>query len=163
MTGSRKQKFFIGFMLVVWMMVPALSAWAETITYAYDVMGRLTRAEFEEETVLAYRYDTMGNRLTETTTGSPLEVDLVAAYPFSEGVGTSTMDASGHGHDGTLQGATWTAEGKMGAALSFDGVDDYVQIAHDEDLNVTKPLEEYSPSTLLVSYSTTPLGQRYRL
>jgi hypothetical protein len=45
MTVSRKQKLFISLILMVWLMVPALSAWAETITYAYDTIGRLTHAE----------------------------------------------------------------------------------------------------------------------
>jgi YD repeat-containing protein len=137
MTGSRTQKLFIGFMLVVWMMVPAISAWAETINYVYDTMGRLTRAESEEGTVFVYRYDTIGNRLTETTTGSPLEVGVVAAYPFSEGSGATTADMSGHGNDGTLQGASWSMDGKVGNALSFDGTDDYVRVDHHESLNVT--------------------------
>lgn len=126
MTGSRQHRRFIGFMLVAWIMVPALSAWTETINYVYDPMGRLTRSESEEGTVFVYQYDTRGNRLTETITGSSLDVGVVAAYPFSEGSGPTTADASGHGNDGTLQGANWTPDGKVGHALSFDGQDDRV-------------------------------------
>jgi glucose/arabinose dehydrogenase len=46
---------------------------------------------------------------------------LVAAYSFNEGSGTTIADASGNGNTGTLEGPTWTTQGKFGNALSFDG------------------------------------------
>jgi hypothetical protein len=51
---------------------------------------------------------------------------LVGYWSFDEGSGNIARDYSGNGNNGTLYGATWTT-GKIGAALSFDGVDDYVQ------------------------------------
>ena len=43
-------------------------------------------------------------------------------YTFDEGTGTVAADSSGQGSDGVFSGtATWAAEGKMGAAASFDG------------------------------------------
>ena len=43
-------------------------------------------------------------------------------------------DSSGNGNHGTVNGgAVWTATGKVGGALDFDGVDDYVDIG-DIDL-----------------------------
>ena len=36
-------------------------------------------------------------------------------------------DYSGHGNHGTIYGASWTSKGRLGPALSFDGVDDYVR------------------------------------
>ncbi len=57
------------------------------------------------------------------------DLGMIAAYPFSEGSGTTTMDVSGNGHDGTLlNGVTWTSAGIEGHALQFDGVDDYVDL-----------------------------------
>lgn len=54
---------------------------------------------------------------------------LVAAYGFDDGSGTSATDDSGRGLHGTLEGApTWTAGGMRGAALSFDGIDDRVNL-----------------------------------
>ena len=54
-----------------------------------------------------------------------------------------TSDASGNGNDGTINGATWTAEGDTpsgkGYALSFDG-DDYVNCGKKENLNITQEL-----------------------
>ena len=43
---------------------------------------------------------------------------LVAAYGFDEGSGTTVTDQSGNGNTGTITGATWTATGKYGNALS---------------------------------------------
>jgi hypothetical protein len=62
---------------------------------------------------------------------------LVAAYGFNDGGGTSVADASGQGHTGAISGATWTADGRFGHALSFDGVSDWVTIEHSDALSLT--------------------------
>ena len=52
---------------------------------------------------------------------------LVGWWKFDETNGTVAYDSSGNGNDGNLtNGPTWTT-GKIGGALSFDGVDDFVQ------------------------------------
>jgi hypothetical protein len=53
---------------------------------------------------------------------------LVAAYSFDEGAGSTVADTSGNNNTGTISGATWTTQGKYGNALSFDGVNDNVNI-----------------------------------
>jgi len=56
---------------------------------------------------------------------APPSTGLVAFWPFDEGVGTTTADASGNGHTGTLVNSPiWTA----GPLLDFDGSDDYVDV-----------------------------------
>ena len=70
---------------------------------------------------------------------------LVGYWPFDEGSGTIVKDYSGNGNNGTLcngstcgvQGPTWTT-GKVGGALSFDGVDDYVYIPYSLSLNLPR-------------------------
>ena len=52
---------------------------------------------------------------------------LVAAYGFDEGTGTTTADKSGNGKTATVVGPTWTV-GRFGEALSFDGVNDRVDL-----------------------------------
>ncbi len=52
----------------------------------------------------------------------------IARYRSDEGSGTTSADTSGNHHDATLLGATW-APGVSGSAVSFDGVDDYVNTA----------------------------------
>ncbi len=64
---------------------------------------------------------------------------LVGYWKFDEGSGTTAKDSSGNNNDGTLYSSsticstppssncpTWT-QGKVGGALSFDGMDDYVK------------------------------------
>ena len=67
--------------------------------------------------------------VAQTTSG------LAAAWSFNEGSGTSTADASGGGHTGTLvNGPAWVT-GQFGTGLSFDGVNDAVSVANPSTLN----------------------------
>ena len=60
-----------------------------------------------------------------------------AAYAFNDGTGTTAADASGHSLTGTLvNGPTWAA-GKYGSAVSFDGVDDFVDLGNPAALQIT--------------------------
>ena len=67
----------------------------------------------------------------------PPAADLVAAYSFDAGMGTTVADASGRGNTGTLSGSTWTRTGKFGGALAFDGVKDVVTVPHAAALDLT--------------------------
>ena len=62
---------------------------------------------------------------------------LVAAYGFTEGTGTTVADLSGHNLTGTIVGATWTASGKYGNALSFNGTSSYVDLGNPAALQLT--------------------------
>ena len=62
---------------------------------------------------------------------------LVGYWSFDEGSGTTVNDLSGRGNVGTLQnGPTWTT-GRVGGALSFDGVNDLVSVLDSASLNIT--------------------------
>jgi prepilin-type N-terminal cleavage/methylation domain-containing protein len=62
---------------------------------------------------------------------------LVGYWPFDEGSGTIAKDYSGNGNNGTLvNGPTWTT-GKVGGALSFDGVDDWLSVSDSDSLDLT--------------------------
>jgi hypothetical protein len=61
----------------------------------------------------------------------------VAAYGFEEGSGTSVSDVSGNGHAGTISGASRTAQGRFGAALSFNGSSNLVTVGASPLLNLT--------------------------
>jgi len=77
------------------------------------------------------------NEASGTASSPPVPTGLVAAYSFNEGKGTSTADASGNGNAGTLlNGTSWTT-GKMGNALLFDGVNDYVVVPNSASLNIS--------------------------
>jgi len=52
---------------------------------------------------------------------------------FDEAKGAIAYDESGNANDGRIHGAVWV-DGKLGAALSFDGEDDYVEVMHSPTL-----------------------------
>lgn len=70
------------------------------------------------------------------TVAQPALSGPVAAFGFEDG-GSDADDDSGHGHDGDIEGANWTSQGKYGDALSFDGTNDWVTIDGSPLLNLT--------------------------
>src|SRR3989344_6153082 len=64
---------------------------------------------------------------------SPLASGLVARYTFDGG---DAQDSAGNNH-GTLNGATANTSGKYNGGITFDGVDDYVQVPSSSALNIT--------------------------
>lgn len=66
------------------------------------------------------------SNINESFTASGVNAFDLAYYTFNEGSGAIANDSVGGNH-GTINGAAWTT-GKSGGALSFDGIDDAVQI-----------------------------------
>jgi Concanavalin A-like lectin/glucanases superfamily/Galactose oxidase-like, Early set domain/Glyoxal oxidase N-terminus/Purple acid Phosphatase, N-terminal domain len=84
-----------------------------------------------------------------TFTTLALNPGLVSHWTLDEGSGLTAADASGNGHTGTLvNGPTWTTAGRLGGALSFDGVNDYVEIPNSPALG--------SPSTITLAAWINP-------
>jgi hypothetical protein len=75
--------------------------------------------------------------VTVSNTTPPPTVGLAAAYAFRESSGTTTADSSGNNNTGTLAGATRTTAGQTGQALSFDGVNDRVNVNDSASLDLT--------------------------
>ena len=70
---------------------------------------------------------------------SSAKIDLetcVGMWLFDEGSGDVAKDSSGKGNDGDIVGGAKWVDGKFGKALSLDGSDDYVEIAHDDSLMI---------------------------
>jgi len=80
---------------------------------------------------------TMGAAILVLAIGQPVWADLstglVAHYAFNG----NADDVSGNGHDGTVWGATLTIDrfGNPNSAYSFDGLNDYVRIPDDPQLD----------------------------
>lgn len=69
-----------------------------------------------------------GPTTTELYKGAVNDTGLVGHWTFDDGSGTTATDRSGNGNNGTLtNGPTWTT-GQVGGALSFDGVNDSVNV-----------------------------------
>jgi hypothetical protein len=71
-----------------------------------------------------------------------LDKGLLAWYPFEN----NTFDMSGNNRHGTLSGSPTFSNAIQGKALSLDGIDDYMDIAHDSSLD---PRREISISMWL--------------
>ncbi len=118
---------------------------ATSATNSYSDTG-LTPSTAYSYTVAAY--DAAGNVSSQSSSASattqaapPLTGGLVAAYSFNEGSGTTASDSSGNSNTGTLiNSPTWTTSGKYGSALSFDGVNDYVDAGGNNSLDISNNL-----------------------
>jgi len=116
--------------------------------YAYQVkQGRYKlTARFESKTNVLKMTNDGGFEPTLYEVGSNLFIHsphsgLVGYWSFDEATGTIAYDKSGYGNNGTLYNFNWTATsgwatGKVGGALSFDGVNDYVSIANTSSLQI---------------------------
>jgi len=62
-----------------------------------------------------------------------VQADFVGLWHFD---GNAT-DSSGYGNDGTVYGDADYGPGMFGQALTFDGDDDYVEVGHDDSIDVT--------------------------
>ena len=71
--------------------------------------------------------------LTNQTARGNLSTGLIAYYSFDG----NANDMSGNGHDGTVHGALLNTDrfGNPNSAYSFDGLDDYVRIPDDPQLD----------------------------
>ena len=120
----------------------------------------------------SYRYrvravDTSGNLsgysgvATAATPSAP--GSLVAAYGFNEGSGTTVTDGSGTGNTGQIIGPTWTASGKYGGALEFNGSNAWVLINDSPSLHLTNAmtLEAWVYPFTLPSSPCQPSGTCY--
>ena len=74
-----------------------------------------------------------GNVLHFTTADVDISAFL-SLWQLDESSGTTAHDSIGSNH-GTLYGNPQWTTGKIGGALNFDGVDDYVKIPDDDSLN----------------------------
>jgi hypothetical protein len=71
-----------------------------------------------------------------TSVAKAVDPDLVGWWRLDDGLGTNVTDSSGRGNHGSFQGDPQWVAGKIGQALQFDGVDDFVEVPHDETLTV---------------------------
>ena len=84
--------------------------------------------------VVSNDFGSVESDLTEVMVKDAILNGLVGWWKFDEGSGTVAYDSSGNGNDGNLtNGPNWTT-GKIGGALSFDGVNDLMSL-HYQILN----------------------------
>ena len=138
---------------------------AEDTAAPYSVLWDTRGATNGAHTLSARARDGAGNQTTTpgvaVTVSNIAPTGLVAAYAFNEGTGTTTADATGTGHTGTIAGAAWSTAGRNGNALSFDGVNDWVSVADANDLDLTTgmTIEAWVRPTALSGWNTVVLKE----
>jgi len=65
---------------------------------------------------------------------------LVGWWKLDETSGTTAVDSSGNGKNGTLVGGPVWVTGASAGALRFDGSNDYVRIANSPDFNISQQI-----------------------
>lgn len=83
-----------------------------------------------------YTWESGGANLHLADEEAPPTAALILQWNFNENGGNTTYDVS-HQHAGALHGNTAWSNGVSGSALHFDGNDDYVQIPHSAQLDIT--------------------------
>jgi chitodextrinase len=78
------------------------------------------------------------NVAAATTQGT--NPQLISAYSFNEGSGTTVTDLSGNGNNGIISNATWTGSGKYGSGLVFNGTTAQITINDSASLHLTTGL-----------------------
>jgi len=68
--------------------------------------------------------------LTTGIATADLNVGLVAFWPMNG----NAADATGNGHDGTVNGAEFVEDAERGTVLSVDGASTFVEVAHAEEI-----------------------------
>jgi len=63
-----------------------------------------------------------------------VDPSMVGWWKLDDGSGSTALDSSGRGRDGTLYGDPLWIQGYLGGALQFDGMNDYVDTQYSENL-----------------------------
>jgi hypothetical protein len=107
-------------------------------TAPYSTQWDTTDDSDGPHTITAVARDASGNAATSAPRQLTVRnTGLVAAYGFDEGAGATAADLMG-GHPGQITGgAAWTAAGRLGGALTFDGVDDSVTVADSAEFDLS--------------------------
>ncbi|MBB5352164.1 glucose/arabinose dehydrogenase/regulation of enolase protein 1 (concanavalin A-like superfamily)/mono/diheme cytochrome c family protein [Haloferula luteola] len=110
-----------------------------TFSITFDPIG----ASRQEATVSIASNDPDEPLFTFAIAGTPLDVGLVAWWRLDDGSGTTAMDATGAGHNGTFSAPlpVWNSAGHLGGSLTFSGEQGQsLEVPSHPDLNPTTAL-----------------------
>jgi hypothetical protein len=107
-----------------------LSRW--NLAEAKQKVSRMIASEEQSREVLRQAIEELLGALQALGWRPPPPPQMVAYWKFDEGQGATANDSVGK-NNGTVNGAEWTS-GRFNNALSFDGVDDYVEVPDDSSL-----------------------------
>ncbi len=116
-----KKRVFIFCLLVPLMAAACGSAFADTVTYEYDSLGRLTKVSQSNGSIITYALDPAGNR-TVVASGTPPGIPASITVPSSSSTGSYTI--SWGAASGTLTAYELyeaTNSGFSGETLAYSG------------------------------------------
>ena len=93
-------------------------------------------AELEVDELTVNEKTTLRGDLVVTHSMGFLPSNSVLCFAFDTDEGGIVSDSVGD-HTGTVNGATWEADGKIQGAYSFDGSNDYISVGNHADLVIT--------------------------
>ncbi len=98
--------------------------------------GSISKLRIYNRSINENEVTKLSNELPTSNNEINLTAGLVAYYPFNG----NANDESGNGNDGVVNGASLTQDrkGNTNSAYSFDGVDDYIEIPHSDEFNLTE-------------------------
>ncbi|HEX6667758.1 MAG TPA: LamG-like jellyroll fold domain-containing protein [Solirubrobacterales bacterium] len=139
---------------------------AEDTSAPYEIPWPSTGVANGTHKISARARDAANNTTTSAdvsvTVNNAPATGLVLAFGFNETSGTTATDASPAKNNGTVNGAISNAGGKFGRALSFDGVNDIVDVpdAASLDLTTGMTLEAWVKPTTKTGYRTALMKER---
>ncbi|MEZ7128924.1 DNRLRE domain-containing protein [Nonomuraea sp. AD125B] len=137
----------------------AMDGASETITFTPSsplAPGVTYKAEVSEATDDAYN-KVEPQPWVFTTAGG-----VAAHWPFDEGSGTTSADASGHGHDATLSGTGRWIDGKTGHGVSNTALTPTRIVASKEAVRLGKAVEVHAETTATSLTYAQPDGKTYK-
>jgi hypothetical protein len=146
-------------------LIDGIATGAEDTSAPYSLDWASTLVANGNHVITARARDAAGNTasadVSVTVSNTAVPAGLVLALGFDETTGTAVTDGSGQGNHGTISGATRTTAGRYGAALSFDGINDWVTVADAASLDLTNQLtvEAWVFPTALNSWETVVLKE----
>ena len=115
---------------------------AEVTAAPYAISWDTTLVANGPHTLTAVARDAAGNTATSTAVSVTVAngTGLLGYWAFDEGTGTTAIDSSGSGNNGVLFNSPAFIAGRMGNALSFNGVNQYVQVSSTSGLNLSNAI-----------------------
>jgi len=110
----------------------------------------------------AYALYKSGERAANVSQNNQITNGLVGLWSFNgpDMSGATAYDRSGQGNNGTLTNGPALDGGKVGQALNFDGVDDYVNVGDKSSLEFGGTSAQYTISAW-VKLDTAPIASWY--
>jgi hypothetical protein len=117
-----------------WLQANAVAAWnarrSDNLSWCQWPLPSPARTNFYSWDCISSYEALQAANPTQTDPPSPVPKDYIGYWPLDATSGTVVTDASGNGNNGTVNGATWNAGGRVNGCLSFNGANNSVQIAN---------------------------------